>query len=68
MKAEPERFEDSRTAVSRGVRTFLVTPLLREDLPIGLIASRRMEVKPKNAARLCDAIDGVIGRPEPKTV
>jgi transcriptional regulator with GAF, ATPase, and Fis domain len=46
MKAEPERFQDSRAVVSQGVRTFLVTPLLREDLPIGLIAIRRMEVKP----------------------
>jgi GAF domain-containing protein len=46
IKAEPERFQDSRAAASRGVRTFLATPLLREDLPIGLIAIRRMEVKP----------------------
>ncbi|MEO5588755.1 MAG: GAF domain-containing protein, partial [Gemmatimonadaceae bacterium] len=35
----------SRQAVS-GVRTILVTPLLREGLPIGVIAIRRKEVRP----------------------
>ena len=48
MKAETEtEFPNSksRRAMS-GVRTILVTPLLREGLPIGIIAVRRTEVRP----------------------
>ena len=45
--AEAERFPDSLlTRDPRGIRTFLVTPLLREGTPIGLIGIRRTEVKP----------------------
>jgi GAF domain-containing protein len=45
--AEAERFPDSPlTRDPRGIRTFLVTPLLREGTPIGLIGIRRTEVKP----------------------
>ena len=42
------RQRDSRTArhMGRGIRTFLVTPLLREGTAIGLISIRRTEVKP----------------------
>src|SRR5262245_61779793 len=45
--AEAERFPDSSLLREpRGIRTYLVTPLLREGTPIGLIAIRRTEVKP----------------------
>jgi GAF domain-containing protein len=45
--AETERFPDSaRLRDSRGIRTYLVTPLLREVTPIGVITIRRTEVKP----------------------
>src|SRR4030095_16485592 len=45
--AEAERFPDSSLIREpRGIRTYLVTPLLREGTPIGLIAIRRTEVKP----------------------
>src|SRR5215813_13687445 len=52
--AEAERFPDrphwplrgGQTRDSRGIRTFLVTPLLREGTAIGVINIRRTEVKP----------------------
>jgi signal transduction histidine kinase len=45
LQAEAERFPDS-SHIGRGIRTFLVTPLLREGTAIGLINIRRTEVKP----------------------
>ena len=45
LQAEIERFPDS-AHIGRGIRTFLVTPLLREGTAIGLINIRRREVKP----------------------
>src|SRR5262245_18312812 len=40
-------FPDAQTLASRsGTRTFLVTPMLREKTPIGLINIRRLEVRP----------------------
>ena len=45
LQAEAERFPDS-SHMGRGIRTFLVTPLLREGTAIGVIAIRRTEVKP----------------------
>src|SRR5215510_2946115 len=45
--AEAERFPDSSLIRDpRGIRTYLVTPLLRKGTPIGVIAIRRTEVKP----------------------
>ena len=45
--AEAERFPDSVVIRdSRGIRTVLATPLLREGTPIGLIGIRRTEVRP----------------------
>ena len=45
LQAEAERFPDS-AHIGRGIRTFLVTPLLREGTAIGLINIRRTEVRP----------------------
>ena len=45
LQAETERYPDS-SHMGRGIRTFLVTPLLREGTAIGLISIRRTEVKP----------------------
>src|SRR5687767_3430686 len=45
LQAEAERFPDS-AHIGRDIRTFLVTPLLREGTAIGLINIRRKEVKP----------------------
>src|SRR5262249_50023690 len=45
--AEAERFRASTVMGDpRGIRTFLVTPLLREGIPIGVIGIRRTEMKP----------------------
>src|SRR4029077_1985606 len=44
LTAEPEDDLRARFARSLGVRTLLVTPLLREGVPIGTIMIRRMEV------------------------
>ncbi|HEY3304405.1 MAG TPA: ATP-binding protein [Candidatus Binatia bacterium] len=48
LKQELEiRFPDSREYAERfGTRTILVTPLLREGMPIGAITIRRTEVRP----------------------
>src|SRR4030095_8116827 len=47
VMAEAERFRDSTVIGDpRGLRTFLVTPLLREGTPIGVIGIRRTEMKP----------------------
>jgi GAF domain-containing protein len=54
VQAEAERFPES-VHIRRGIRTLLVTPLLREGMAIGLINIRRTEVKPftdKQAALL----------------
>jgi GAF domain-containing protein len=45
LEAEAERFPDS-VHIGPGIRTFLVTPLLREGTAIGVINIRRTEVKP----------------------
>ncbi len=45
VQAEAERFPDS-SYMGRGIRTLLVTPLLREGTAIGLINIRRTELKP----------------------
>ena len=45
LQAEAERFPNS-SHIGRGVRTLLVTPLLREGMAIGVINIRRTEVKP----------------------
>src|SRR6185503_11169538 len=45
LQTEAERYPDS-SHMGRGIRTFLVTPLLREATAIGLISIRRTEVKP----------------------
>jgi GAF domain-containing protein len=45
LQAETERFPDS-AHIGRDIRTFLVTPLLREGTAIGVINIRRTEVKP----------------------
>ena len=44
--AADEYPESTYRGVARGVRTQLVTPLLRERLPIGAILIRRVEVRP----------------------
>ena len=47
VQAEAERFPDSVQARNRGgIRTFLVTPLLREGIAIGVVNIRRTQVKP----------------------
>ena len=46
IQAESERFPDSLHSQARGIRTFLVTPLLRERASLGVITIRRTEVKP----------------------
>ena len=46
IQAETERFPDSLHSQPSNIRTFLVTPLLREDAAIGVITIRRTEVKP----------------------
>jgi signal transduction histidine kinase len=46
IQAEAERFPDSLHRQAHGVRTFLVTPLLREGACLGVITIRRTEVKP----------------------
>ena len=46
IQAESERFPDSLHGQPRGIRTFLVTPLLREGASLGVITIRRTEVKP----------------------
>ena len=45
IQAEAERFPDS-THLGSDIRTFLVTPLMREGTAIGVINIRRKEVKP----------------------
>jgi GAF domain-containing protein len=45
LQAESENFPDS-SHMGTGVRTFLVTPLLREGTGIGVMTIRRTEVKP----------------------
>ena len=45
LQAEAERYPDS-SHMGLGIRTFLVTPLLREGTAIGLFSIRRTEVKP----------------------
>src|SRR5688572_6681876 len=45
LQMEAEQFPDS-THLGSDIRTFLVTPLLREGTPIGVISIRRKEVKP----------------------
>jgi GAF domain-containing protein len=45
LQAEAEKYPDS-SHMGRGIRTFLVTPLLREGTAMGLISIRRTEVKP----------------------
>jgi GAF domain-containing protein len=46
LAAEPEHDLRATFARSIGIRTVLVTPLLREDVPIGTITIRRTEVRP----------------------
>ena len=50
--AEVEAFPDSiRSSNPSGIRTFLVTPLLREGTAIGVINIRRTEVSPLLTSR-----------------
>ncbi len=51
LQAEAERYPDS-SHMGRGIRTFLVTPLLREGKAIGLITIRRTEVNPFSAKQV----------------
>ncbi|RPH79680.1 MAG: GAF domain-containing protein, partial [Candidatus Rokuibacteriota bacterium] len=46
IQAEAERFPDSLDRQARAIRTFLVTPLVREGMAIGVIIIRRKEVRP----------------------
>ena len=46
FRRRQRRFPDSSRAQRRGIRTILVTPLLREGTAIGLISIRRTEVRP----------------------
>ena len=46
LALEPEDDLPARFARTRGVRTMLATPLLREGIPIGAITIRRQEVRP----------------------
>ena len=46
FRRRQRRFPDSAHELDRGIRTFLVTPLLREGTAIGVINIRRTEVKP----------------------
>ncbi len=52
LAAEREDDLRARFARSLGVRTVLATPLLREDVPIGTIMIRRMEVRPFTPAQI----------------
>src|SRR5215510_5337093 len=47
ITAAEDEFPVARTrGMPRGIRTFLATPLLRQSVPIGVIAIRRTEVRP----------------------
>src|SRR5215475_2723044 len=47
ITAAEDEFPVARTrGIPRGIRTFLATPLLRQGVPIGVIAIRRTEVRP----------------------
>src|SRR5215468_1153040 len=47
ITAAEDEFPVARTrGMPRGIRTFLATPLLRQGVPIGVIAIRRTEVRP----------------------
>ena len=50
-EVETEFPEDKPYQQRFGTRTILVTPLLREGVPIGTIVIRRMEVKPSMTSR-----------------
>jgi GAF domain-containing protein len=46
IRAEADRFPDSLHRQPNDIRTFLVTPLVREGAAVGVITIRRTEVKP----------------------